>query len=259
MKYAVDEEEAAPRRGGLGRGTRAERETSGDTEITLGTRSLLGIFFGLVLICAVFFGLGYSVGRVSSPKGADTASTGPADALPDDSHVAKPSAQQGLTAPATDAAAGSETPATDGTSATAPAPAPGTPETVTVPAGASGTAAPTTAATATQPTVFPSQERAPAPTAAKTATTPVGASFPAVQQVPEKSAGTLMVQVAAISVPQDAEILVAALKRHGYNAVIRHEPADALLHVQVGPFATKADAEAMRGRLLADGYNAVIK
>ena len=36
-----------------------------DTEIALGTRSLLAIFFGLVLICAVFFGLGYSVGRGS--------------------------------------------------------------------------------------------------------------------------------------------------------------------------------------------------
>jgi hypothetical protein len=30
-----------------------------DTEIALGTRSLLAIFFGLVLICAIFFGLGY--------------------------------------------------------------------------------------------------------------------------------------------------------------------------------------------------------
>src|ERR1700761_1618301 len=33
------------------------------SEITLGTASLLGIFFGLVLVCGVFFGFGYSLGR----------------------------------------------------------------------------------------------------------------------------------------------------------------------------------------------------
>src|ERR1700679_2839497 len=32
------------------------------SEITLSTASLLGIFFGLVLICGVFFGFGYSMG-----------------------------------------------------------------------------------------------------------------------------------------------------------------------------------------------------
>jgi cell division septation protein DedD len=36
-----------------------------DTEITLGTGKLLGIFFGLVIICAIFFGLGFSMGRSS--------------------------------------------------------------------------------------------------------------------------------------------------------------------------------------------------
>ena len=39
--------------------------SSQDTEITLGTAKLLGIFFGLVMICAVFFALGYTLGRKS--------------------------------------------------------------------------------------------------------------------------------------------------------------------------------------------------
>src|SRR4051812_31334927 len=38
-----------------------------DTEIILGTGKLLAIFFGLVAICGTFFGLGYSLGRSSSP------------------------------------------------------------------------------------------------------------------------------------------------------------------------------------------------
>jgi cell division septation protein DedD len=68
-----------------------------------------------------------------------------------------------------------------------------------------------------------------------------------------------MVQVAAVRVAQDAQILVDALKRHGYSAVVRNEPQDQLLHIQLGPFTSRAGANAMRSKLLADGYNAVIK
>lgn len=68
-----------------------------------------------------------------------------------------------------------------------------------------------------------------------------------------------MVQVAAVRIPQDAQILVDALKRHGYTAAVRNEPQDQLLHIQLGPFQSRADAMAMRGKLLADGYNAVVK
>jgi cell division septation protein DedD len=39
--------------------------SSQDTEITLGTGKLLVLFFGLVGVCALFFALGYSLGRKS--------------------------------------------------------------------------------------------------------------------------------------------------------------------------------------------------
>jgi DedD protein len=68
-----------------------------------------------------------------------------------------------------------------------------------------------------------------------------------------------MVQVAAISRQEDADVLVAALKKHGYDAIIRSDPKDNLLHVQIGPFATRDEARAMRAKLLADGYNAILK
>ena len=41
--------------------------SSEDTEITLGTGKLLVLFFGLVGVCALFFALGYSLGRKSEP------------------------------------------------------------------------------------------------------------------------------------------------------------------------------------------------
>jgi cell division septation protein DedD len=39
---------------------------SEDTEITLGTGKMLALFFGLVILCAVFFGMGFSLGKNSS-------------------------------------------------------------------------------------------------------------------------------------------------------------------------------------------------
>ena len=56
--------------------------TSQDTEITLGTGKMLALFFGLVAVCAVFFGMGFSLGRssvrIASPDlpAATTVTTG---------------------------------------------------------------------------------------------------------------------------------------------------------------------------------------
>jgi cell division septation protein DedD len=40
-------------------------EEANDTEITLGTGKMLALFFGLVILCAVFFGMGFSMGKNS--------------------------------------------------------------------------------------------------------------------------------------------------------------------------------------------------
>ena len=42
-----------------------------DTEITLGTGKMLALFFGLVILCATFFGMGYSLGRNTSKTTAE--------------------------------------------------------------------------------------------------------------------------------------------------------------------------------------------
>ncbi len=41
-----------------------------DVEVTLGTGKLLALFFGMVVVCAIFFGLGYSMGKNSAPAGS---------------------------------------------------------------------------------------------------------------------------------------------------------------------------------------------
>ncbi|MEO8726017.1 MAG: SPOR domain-containing protein [Acidobacteriaceae bacterium] len=50
------------------------------TEITLGTGKLLGLFLGLVVICAIFFSLGYALGKNSGnvqPQLTEAAATPP--------------------------------------------------------------------------------------------------------------------------------------------------------------------------------------
>ena len=68
-----------------------------------------------------------------------------------------------------------------------------------------------------------------------------------------------MVQIAAISRQEDAEVLAGALRKRGFSPSVHPGAGDKLYHVQVGPFTDKAQAEAMKQRLLADGYNAIMK
>jgi DedD protein len=247
-----EDEETGRHKRGLGRKGRAGREEDDDgAEITLGTRSLLGIFFGLVLICSIFFGLGYSVGRGSTAKAIlATAGTDTPAAVPNAS-LGKPSPQQALTTAPPDPTA-EATPASDTPADTAPALEPAATQTGAASASALGSGAsrgaPVSAPAATvKPAGFPSE-------------VPGAVNPPIVRPAVATAVPSgIMVQVAAISVPQDADILVDALKKRGYTAVIRNEPQDKLLHVQLGPFASRAEAGAIRTKLLADGYNAVVK
>jgi DedD protein len=51
--------------------TMAPVDNSEDTEITLGTGKMLALFFGLVILCATFFGMGYSMGKNSEKSTAE--------------------------------------------------------------------------------------------------------------------------------------------------------------------------------------------
>lgn len=99
-----------------------------DTEITLGTGKMLGLFFGLVILCAVFFGMGYTMGKsaVKSspellPSPSTSSNTHPAGSKPSGTPAPAPQevVQQQSVPPGTTASAN---PATT-TPQTAPAPA----------------------------------------------------------------------------------------------------------------------------------------
>jgi DedD protein len=228
--------------------TEEEEETTA-REITLSTASLLGIFFGLVLICGVFFGFGYSLGR-GTEQGAQAASLGTGHAgsggESDDTTTAAnqpPAAQAQDQAPAK-----ADVPVVvrhaktdDAEDASGEDTAPAPPKRVSQALVAAESAAP-------QPK--PSARVAPPVTVV---------APPAPSAAPAPGTGKPMVQIAAVSRQEDADVLVSALRQRGYGVVVRSEPQDKLLHVQVGPFADRTQATAIKQKLLSDGYNAIIK
>lgn len=223
--------------------TDEEEEVEGKaSEITLSTASLLGIFFGLVLICGVFFGFGYSMGR----------GTGAQASLP----ASSPAVQGDETAAAENSPAPAPAEQQDDSQAkAAPSPIatrPKAEETPRVDAKASEEAA------APVPVKDPSETAAQL-VASKPAAGRLTPAYLPPTDAPPSATGQPMVQIAAVSRSQDADVLVAALRQRGYGVVVRSEPQDNLLHVQVGPFANRTQATAIKEKLLSDGYNAIIK
>ncbi len=228
----------------------SSRPNTHDRELTLSSSTLLAIFFGLVLVCGLFFALGYTLGR-RAPADAAQSSAGPAAPASSlfGSSQAKPSAAQGGKAPAPAPPAAT----TDPTLSDASAPI--------SPEAASGSAPVEEKAVshslAPPPVTSQPQPQSPlVKTSAKLNLTPV--ATPAPTTVAPVQNG-YMVQIAAVSNPADADVLVGALRKRGYSVLVRHDAGDPLMHVQVGPFTARADASAMRQKLLADGYNAILK
>jgi DedD protein len=193
-----------------------------DTEITLSTGKLLGMFFALAIVCGLFFTMGYLLGKSTNAGGrTEIVATVPS------SSAGKPYA-------------GNKAP--EAVTQTCP---PGSPNCATT---AAGDASPSAKAADQQPAPQQSSSK---PSDQRTQS--AGAD------VNTGAASSFMVQVAAVSKQEDAEILVTALRKKQYPVFIANATGDPLFHVQVGPFTDRKDAEAMRTRLSGDGYNAIVK
>jgi DedD protein len=195
---------------------------SQDTEITLGTGRVLGLFFGLVVLCAIFFGMGFSLGKNS------------AKAQTDDSTASYPVA------------------AKDGKR----------PSAVTAPTESKQSQDMTfyksVGKTSTDSELSPTANASAPPETASPPSDPDAKTADA-SASPTPPLNGYYVQVAAVSKQEDADALVDALKKKQYSALAVQTGSDKLFHVQVGPFAAIKDAEAMRNQLLSDGYNPILK
>lgn len=195
---------------------------SQDTEITLGAGKMLALFFGLVALCGLFFGLGFSLGRgsVRPLMTAEQAQSAPG--------VVLRSSALKSSAPASQPAADNMTfhkavEQKDATPQLAPSDAPKDANEKEAAKAAQNNSGPPDPMTAT-----------------------AGASY--------------YVQVAAVTKQDDAQALVEALKKKQYAAFTSNTSAtDKFFHVQVGPFADLKDAEATKAKLIGDGYNPILK
>ncbi len=210
-----------------------------DTELTLSSTTLLLIFFGLVLLCGLCFGLGYATGRRGTQETAAAlpSASGPQATPPGASSRPKPSAN----AQAAEAQSSQET---NQQESAGPDPAGG----VVASPAAAGTGAPG-GSLEVKPALGSAANPAQAAPPAAAAVTPALAPAP----------GSLMVQIAAVSGQEDADVLMSALRRRGYAVAARREPLDGMIHVRIGPFKTRAEADGWRQKLLNDGYNAIVQ
>ncbi len=238
MRGYFDEDEPEPKR------------PRGDTELTLGAGALLGLAFALLLVCGLCFGVGYAVGHHTTTP--STAANGPTptpdqEPLQGNGSIPKPSAADQTTPPTPQ----TEDPPTTPDANTNPTTAqPSSGASQQGPNGQSGSGQGTGTSSPAQPV--------------RPALPAGGNTTPATQPAPNVRAALppptqLMVQIAAVANPEDANVLVAALRKRGYPVIATREPADGLIHVRIGPFSSRDEANRWRDKLLGDGYNAVVQ
>lgn len=206
-----------------------------DTEVTLGTGRLLALFFGLVVICALFFSAGFSLGRKSAPVQLANALQ-PSTATQPDVPADKPVAAKAASKP--DCATPDNCPAQPSSS------------------------------TSDELTFYKSVEQndskpqleQPATSAPASVAAPTQAAAKAPEMAQPSAPGTgYMVQIAAVTRQEDADALVNALRKKQYPVFASTLPTDKLFHVQVGPFADIKQADDMKAKLVSDGYNPIVK
>ncbi len=223
MSHLLDDDDDLPRQ-------------RGDREVTLSTGAILGIFFGLTLLCGFFFAFGYNMGHKASP--ALAASSGDAS----DSYTSASAAYSSSPKPSAGSPIGQSS-INSSTSDSGANVVGVPPRSVGVPKVDTATTTISKQAVAEEPFEKPSPVPMPAPARATGGLT----------------GGTFVVQVAAVSHQEDAELLVSSLQKKGYAVAARNEPGDKLVHVQVGPFNDHKAADAMKDRLQGDGFHAMIK
>lgn len=190
-----------------------------ETEITLGTGRMLAIFFAIVLVCAVFFAIGFSLGKKTSLLGVSGGAPGGNAAA-----VVRPSAAKDASKPAAQPtdfsfykAVGSNSANTD----------------------------------LTPPDSQPAASGASAPAAASASSNAAAASG--------AGGGYFVQVAAVNRQEDAEALVEALKKKHYPAFAANNSSSDKYYHVQVGPYTDLKEAEAMRARLIADGYNPILK
>lgn len=184
-------------------------------ELVLGNKQLLSLFFVMVVLVAVFFSFGYTVGFSRGQQDRVIAATSNAAPEPIAADVRIP----------------------DTLLEDAPKP-----QEVLLPAPVA--VKPEPPEPAAQPAPPPERAKAPAAPAATT-----GAQI----------ARGIHVQVAALRVRSDAQLLVSKLKDKQYPVALYDQGGDGWHRVVVGPFASVNEAKDAQNRMRADGLQTILR
>jgi DedD protein len=207
----------------------------GGSDRVLESRHLVGLFLGVVLLCGVFFTLGYVMGRTQYGGAVHAESPLPVSAPLRPSPV-KAKDTPPLPAPANtewDFYAKRDTPHME------PAPKSTAPGAAAIPAVVSKTQGAPPAAT-TKPVAAPAKP-------------------PASYQPPKFSKGAIVLQVAALKREGDALKMADEIQQKRYPAFVIMLPSDSLYHVQVGPYADEKSAEKAKRTLDQIGFKSIIR
>src|SRR5208282_3437943 len=229
----------------------ASNARRGGGDRVLESRHLVGLFLGVVLLCGVFFTLGYVMGRTQYGGAVHAAdgfnSNGPsASVLP--RSKAAPNAKP---APAPPDNGGWDFYDNNKKSASdhlEPAPAPAT---------SAAPATPATKSPASVPAVATKSTTAPPAAATKTVAAPAPKQ-PARFQPPALSKNSIVLQVAAVKVQRDALEMADAIQQKKFPSFVATSPADSFYHVQVGPYPDMPSAENAKRVLEQMGFKPII-
>ncbi len=215
----------------------------GGGDMMLESRHLMGLFLGVVVVCGVFFTLGYVMGRTQG------------DATVRAANIAGP-VGAGL---ATPAAAPKGSPAAPPTSDWS---IPSSAETKKAPERIQPSAPGSLNGSGGAATLTPAFEVAPPPRLAASASAVASKpahKVPAKLRAPAVPRGAIVLQIAALSREGDALALADALQQKNFPAFVLQPQGDNLYRVQVGPYADSESADSGKKALQREGFKAILK
>jgi cell division septation protein DedD len=221
----------------------ARRSNRGDH--VLDSRHLIGLFVGVVILCAVFFTLGYVMGR-SHLSAAVQADTGAIVAAVDRERVQPKSKKDQNLAPepewdfyANQSNNHLEKPEPAPAPASAPAPKKSAPEKSVL------------AANTYQDDFLGGGPRS--------AAAPRASTRPVKMVSPKITGNSVLLQVAAVTHQGDAMAMAEALQRKKFPSFVIPPSGDGFYRVQVGPYPDDRSAENAKAALDRAGFKAIIK
>jgi hypothetical protein len=218
-------------------------ENNGEKELVLGTKQLLTIFFVAMLLCGVFFAMGYVVGGNSAKSLSAAATAAATDSSPAPVTEGK---REEPSAPATIADPAGAVPASVDPGGSLPA---AEPKVSDNPVAAGAQPPPVNAQSYTTP--VPAEVTRTPPAASTQAPAATGIV------VSEMAKGASYLQVTAVGRPS-ADELVKMLRKKDFPVILAESSKSTLFRVLVGPYRSTLSLRDAKERLKSLGFDNLI-